>query len=404
MTMRTSPIILLVWAALSTAGCIAGETALIQSRSRADCHNRSDTGRDSGTAQETVVDTAILFSAVRFEESYNFHKDSAYGADNYEIIFYRDFEPSLSIPSSAECASPDPDTHHIVGGHLYTEAVSRERTFVGRDGQTLFSFEGREILRGLLPDGDDIYTLSESRSGDGFSFRKNGKILFSRESGYVFGDMSEPSYGPSGALYRDMGKICFCYAARLSGTERYFTVKDGEAEMTSLEEKYGIQDVKIDEGYAIDASSSCLWFDVEEGRVWRDGEGHLSISGHMSYCGGTPVAAVVTDDDPDRLNEICEGYAVIYHGRRRDIAINETASGSIGIYSSESAGAVFSSGDFQLMSPSCAAMVGDRELCAALTSRSGDAHRVLCGDRQEELRLHGYLSCIRAEVSVSQTR
>lgn len=403
MTMRTSPIILLVWAALSTAGCIAGETALIQSRSRADCHNRSDTGRDFDKAQETVVDTAILFSAVRFEESYNFHKDSAYGADNYEIIFYRDFEPSLSIPSSAECASPDPDTHHIIGGHLYTEAVSRERTFVGRDGQTLFSFEGREILRGLLPDGDDIYTLSESRSGDGFSFRKNGKILFSSESGYVFGDMSEPSYGPSGALYRDLGKICFCYAVRLSGTERYFTVKDGEAEMTSFEEKYGIQDVKIDEGYAIGASSSCLWFDVEEGRVWRDGEGHLSISGHMSYCGGTPVAAVVTDDDPDKLNELCEGYAVIYHGRRRDIAVNETAPGSIGIYSSEPAGEIFSCTGCILLSPSCAFLDGDGYFCAALNSKTGDIHSILYGDRLKEFTLHGYLSCIAAEFSVRQS-
>ncbi len=403
-TMRTSSLVtILVCPLLLAAGCLTDKTALVPIRSRAECHNRNLHDRDSIPAQERViVDTALLFSAVRFEESYNYHRDSAYGAGRYEILLYRDFEQALSIPSSAECASPDPDTHHILGGHLYTEAVTRERTFIGRDGQTLFSFEGREILRGLLTDGDDVYTLSESRSGDGFSFRKNGEILFSRESGYVFGDMAEPSYGPSGALYRDMGKICFCYAARLSGKEQYYTVMDGVAGVTRFEERCSVQDVKISGGHPVSAEASYLWFDVENGRVWRDADGQVPVSGHMSYGGGTPIATVANEDDPDSLSEICEGYAEIYHGAKRNFAVLESPPGSTMVYCSDSADALFSFTDRILLSPACAFLDEGGYFCAALSSRTDDNHSILYGDRLKEIALHGFISCIRAEFSISR--
>ncbi len=391
---------------LLAAGCTDLGDELIPGRSRTDCHSRERSGGSQDEGGQTVVstDTTVYLSAVRFEESYNWRRDSTYGAVSYEILFYKDYKPVLTIPSSAESASPDLDSHHIIDGHLYTEAASLGHTALGRDGETLFSFEGREILRGLLPVGSDVYTLSESRSGDGFSLRKNGKVLFRRESGSVFGDLADPSYRPYGALYRDQDKVSFCYRAGKDRNEHYYVVQDCVETMTSLEWRYWIEDVKVYGGYPFCAELSCLWYELQDGRVWIEEDGSVSVSGWMSYGGGVGLSAVVTDGDPERISEICEGAGVVYHGKSRDYAIRQYDPGDIGIYCAGQDNAVFSSGDFQLMSPSCAAMVGDGELCAALTSRSGDAHRVLCGDRQEELRLHGYLSCIRAEVSVSQTR
>lgn len=409
MTMRTSTITLLVCPVLlAAASCVDLGDGLSAGRSRSDCSDRAQNGGDPGAgdgdgASKTVTDTTLYFSAVRFADSYDWRRDSTYGAIEYEILFYRDFEPVLSVPSAAECASPDLDSHHIIGGRLYTEAVSHGRTVLGRDGQTLFSFEGKEILRGLLPVGDDIYTLSESRGGEGFSLRKNGEIVFRRESGSVFGDLADPSYRPYGALYRDLDKICFCYRSGKAPDEYYYMVQDGVETRTSLQWRYWIEDVKVCQGYPRDAEVSCLWYLLEDGRVWIEDDGRVSTSGWMSYGGDAGISAVVTEDDPETLVELCEGPALVLHGRDRDFAVREEDSGGIRVFASGTPGTVFDGPDWMLMSPSCTALVGDGEFCAALTSRSGDAHQVLYAGGQTDLSLHGYLSCIRAELTERQT-
>ncbi len=404
--MKASFILLLACPALLAAGCTDLEDGFLAGRSRSDCHSRVSpgSGGSSGDGGQTSErrDTVIYLSGVRFLGDYDWRRDTTYGASAYEIIFYRDLEPVLSIPSAAECASPDLDSHHIIGGHLYTEAATRECTTLGCDGESVVSFEGREIMRGILPVGSDIYTLSESRSGEGFSFRKNGKVLFRRDRGSVFGDLADPSYRPYGALYKDLDKVCFCYRDGNGKNERYYMVQDGVETVTALNWNWSIEDIKIYQGYPRDAEGWLLWYEVEDGRVWIEDNGDISISGRM-YWGDDGVAAVITEEDPARMSELCEGEAAVYHGRERDFAVKERDSGGVDIFSSVEEDAVFSSGDFQIMSPSCAAMVGDGAFCAALTSRTQDMHRVLCGDRERELQLQGYLSCIRTEITVRQT-
>ncbi len=400
--MRTSDFIILACALLWAAGCTNLDEGLPGGKSRADCHGRNPTEREGEDGQTGVItDTTVFLSAVRFEDDYDWRRDSTYGRSSYDILFYKNFEPVLSIPSSAESASPDLDSHHIIGGHLYTEAVSRGRTIIGRDGETLFSFEGREILRGLMPVGNDVYTLSENRSGDGFSLRKNGEVLFRRESGSVYGDLADPSYRPYGALYRDQDKLCFCYRAGNDRDEHYYMVQDCVETKTALEWRYWIEDVKVHGGHPLWAELSCLWYELQDGRVWIEDDGLVSVSGWMSYGGDIGISAVVTDEDPERISEICEGAAVVYHGKSRDFAVGEDASGNAMIYGSGAEGTIFNGSGYQLMSPSCAALIGDGEFCAALSAKAGDAHCILYGSRRQDLILHGYLSCINAEVSVS---
>ena len=391
---------------LFAAGCTKLGDGLLAGRSRDDCHNR-DPHSGSGGGSESVepeirTDTTFFLSAVRFDESYDWRRDTVYGGAGYEILFYRDFEQVLSIPSSAECASPDLDSHHIIDGHLYTEAATRSRTTVGRDGQTLFSFEGREILRGLLPVGDDVYTLSESRSGDGFTLRKNGNVLFRRESGSVFGDLADPSYRPYGALYKDLDKVSFCYRAGKDKDIHYYVVQDAVETMTALNWTYSVEDLKVWRGYPVDAEETWMWYEVEDGRIWLGEEGSdIFISGLISS--GYECSSVAMYDDPGTVVELCEGSAYIYHGADRDFALRLEEEGRVTIFGSDSGygESIFTDVDYTLMSPSCAAMVGDGAFCAALTCRTGRVHRIFCDGALKSLVLHGYLSCIRAEVSFS---
>ena len=177
------------------------------------------------------LDTTVYYSAVRFPDGYDWQRDTAYGSVPFELLLYRDFEPALTLPSGPDaCFVPDPDRHHLAGGHLYTERMADGQTRIGRDGVELFRFPGREYLVGLLEDGEDLYTLSRPAKGDGFTFRRNGDVLLRQPSGTPFGSLTDPSYGPSGALYRDQEQVCFCYASGKGPQQTFHAVRDGLAQ------------------------------------------------------------------------------------------------------------------------------------------------------------------------------
>lgn len=173
-------------------------------------------------------DTVVLMSGVRVPDGYDWQKDTAIGIGHAEIVLYRNLEEVLSFPTGyAECASTDPDSHHLIGGHLYTEFSTTDLTVVKRDGEKLISYEGREYLVGLIERYDGIYTLGHSRSGDGFSFRRNGQVILERPSGTVFGSFQESTYPETGALYEDGGKLYFSYMAESAGVSSAHLVEDG---------------------------------------------------------------------------------------------------------------------------------------------------------------------------------
>lgn len=397
--MKTLHLSLLATAAMAAAGCIPGEQWLNTGRSRSDCHSRNPS--DGTIDQPAEKDTLIFMSGVRFADSYDWHQDSGYGLAEFEVVLYRNFEPYLSIPSSSGLVSPDPDTHHIIGARLYTGHISGGKTTLSRDGKPLMTFDGKEFFKGILPDGDDTYTLSENCDGDGFTLRLNGKVLFGREHGSVFGDLADPSYRPYGALYKDEGKVCFCYRDGGGKDEKYYFVRDGKAEDSGCEWRYDIQDLKVIGGYPVSAEASCLWFIVQEGRIWRGDAGEVTLSGWMSYGGADNTSCTVTGDDPETLREICCGDALILHGSKTGYAILDT-DGGVEIWGSD--------GDLSpherlpghlLMSASCADITGGSDLYAVLTPDAGDSHTICCKGRRRTVDLHGYFSAIRAYAGVS---
>lgn len=398
--MKALHLLLLAAAALDAAGCISGEQWLSTGRSRGDCHSR----RPPVEAGEAPAgrDTSVFLSAVRFGEGYDWRQDSDYGLAEFEVLMYKDFQPYLSIPSSSGLVSPDPDTHHIIGSHLYTERLAGDKTRLAKDGKLLLGFDGQELFRGILPDGEDTYTLSERRDGSGFSLRCNGEVMFSRERGSVFGDLADPSYRPYGALYKDEGKICFCYRDGGGKDETFYYVKDCKAIDSGREGQYDIQDLKVIGGYPVSAESSCLWFTVEEGRLWREADGRVTLAGWMTYGGMDNLSCTVTEDDPETLREICVGDALILHGSRTGYAILETRDKGVEIWRSDDEGSLWQRYEgHRLMSASCADLLGDGHLYAILTPESGDSHIAFCDGESRTVELHGYFSGIRARSGLN---
>lgn len=187
--------------------------------------------RDGGGGEPAPVpmDTAVFVAAVDFPEGYDWRRDTSYGSVTGRLVLYRDGGQVLSVPAGPGCrASLDHDLHHLVEGHLYTEYCTASETVIGRDGEDLFSYPGRELLCGLLVEGSDVYTLGQSRSGRGFSLRLNGEELFSRSEGTISSHLQDDSHYPSGALYRDSGHLYFSYFMDDGqGSRRWYIVEDG---------------------------------------------------------------------------------------------------------------------------------------------------------------------------------
>ena len=185
-----------------------------------------ESGGHSGSSDSSAVipppaaDTSVLVSAVEFPEDYDWQRDTAFGQVSGKILLLRGGVRILEIPAGADGkASLDPDMHHLVDGHLYTEYSDGTGTYISRDGERLFTFEGREYLRGLLHMDGHLYTLSQRRDGKGFLLRQDGEVLLDKDAGIVLKSFRDYPDRQSGALYENEGKVCFHYS-RGTGSER----------------------------------------------------------------------------------------------------------------------------------------------------------------------------------------
>jgi len=342
------------------------------------------------------ADTTVYFSAVRFPDGYDWQRDTAYGSVAFELLLYKDFEQVLTLPSGADaCFVPDPDRHHLLSGHLYTERMADGETRIGRDGAELFRFPGREYLVGLLEDGEDLYTLSRPAKGPGFSFRKNGAPLLIRTDGAPFGDLSDPSYGATGALYRDQSQVCFCFAAGSATDRSVYAVRDGQEERQAGTDGT-VLDAKLSQGAVLLLGATHRDASLREGRIWPEGisfavtgrfaEGIGAFSGYLdaSAWGG-----------PKRL---CREEAALYRASRKTFAVSVDGSGTVRWYGPDGEGQEPLPCHF--LTPACAAFTDGRPWLA-LTPRDTE-HRpyVRTGTREREVDVNGYVSSLSVTVSL----
>jgi len=220
--------LLILFPLLFLAGCrgdVTGISHLAAFRDRYSGGHRSEiVAARNGAASDTV----LYMTAVEFPDGYDWRRDSSFGEMSGRILLYRDSVRLLEIPAGPGClVGTDPDLHHLLGGHVYTESCTDDATVIACDGEMLFSYPARELLCGLLVEGKDVYTLGRSRSGRGFSLRRNGEELFSRPDGGVAAQISSNPEYLTGALYRDGEHLYFSYWEPFGDKKVWYVVADG---------------------------------------------------------------------------------------------------------------------------------------------------------------------------------
>ena len=176
--------------------------------------SRADTGRQNGRTAG-FSSTGIYATGVGFEDNYDWRRDTAYGKATGHVILFKGARPVMSVDAGEENeVSTDPDRHHYLKGHLYTEYTDGSLTVIKEDGKEVCRYEGCQMMIGMVCQDSDIYVLSRGMKGEGLTLRKNWDIVLNLDGCGACGGMDDPSYGPSGALYIDEGKVCFAYHAK----------------------------------------------------------------------------------------------------------------------------------------------------------------------------------------------
>ena len=349
-----------------------GKPRLYYERSRggADSLNNARSPGDETSPGETL-DTVVFVSAVRCGPGYDWQRDTAYGCQDARLLLFRNGEEVMSIPAGdVSQVSAAPDMHHIVDGHLYTEYCDYSRTVIGRDGTVLFTFPGRELLKGLLPRGDDVYTLSENLSTGDLVYRKNGEQLLCSAGSEPFGSFDDPSYGQTGALYEDAGAVCFAFKSR-TGCQM---VRDGSMSAVS---GAGVHDVKSFNGKNIVAGTSLLGLNWRDARIWRT----------------------------DMFYTVCgENYDGVFRAvRSYDFSVTQLPAGQSLIYCSPEAVKTLDKDEMEkasfCFSPRCAALVGNTMLTLC-TPRDGSSPYLYDGKRKTVFKgMDGYLTGVTVSIS-----
>ena len=184
----------------------------------------------------------VYATALHFRDSVNWRLDSLGAAD---VLFFKDGELVQRVPVPSP---PDPERHRIWHGQLWTDYTDGNETELLCNGTERLRYQGEEQLRGYLIVDGDVHTLGQSPGNGGFSYRINGKTVFSRDKGSVLGNPSSGAW-EGGALYRD-------------GEEIYYSCRIGR----DYHVMQGGQTFRI-----IPAGSSDALYDlrVRGGHLWR---------------------------------------------------------------------------------------------------------------------------------------
>lgn len=383
--------------ALVLLSCERLEPRLQSGLERRDCYGPPALTSPSGDTllQEELPpisqgDTVIWLCTVEYPPEYPWRRDTLHLDVTPEIVLYRNYRQVLRFPAG-EGACPDPDMLHIVDGHLYSEDSSMSETVVRRDGAVLYRCEGREMLAGLVEVGQDVYTLSQHRSGEGFSYRMNGELLLSREAGRLYGSLSDPSYGQAGALYKDGGDLVFSCRSGLPGSTRYNIFRNGSEE---LSEPGDYQDIKIIGGRLEKAPSMPVLYSWDEIRIWHTGHGIFwAGTGSMDISRSTR-GAWLYDAGVKTLYMMGKGDALVMPAGDDAVSVWYGRDGGVEVYW-WGKGSRWLDGRYMYMGDACVSLLGET-LALGLTPREHGAFPVvLVGDKAMTLDINGYISCIK---------
>ena len=173
-----------------------------------------------------------------YPEGYDWMSDPEAGNVKCSLIVYANAVPMLKIPVGNEyMTSAAPDMHRMIGGDLYTDFSTDSLTVIKKNGRFLFSYPGREMIVGMHVDSSGVYTLGQSRHSDGFTFRKNGELLF-KHKGSLIGRITALEDG-------------FAFSENVEGSdmERYYFYRNGEVSQIAVRDDVRkVWDVTVSNG------------------------------------------------------------------------------------------------------------------------------------------------------------
>lgn len=193
-----------------------------------------------------------------YPEEYDWKKGGETGSVRCSLVVFADGVPMLKLAAGeGHEVSTDPDMHHLIDGHLYTEFCTEGNTVLRKDGKAFLKYEGRESIRCMVIDEDDTYTLGVPHEGEGFSYRKNGEIILERRSGWIYE-----------RLYIDDGRVCFAFCQQVATpdglSERHYMVRDGRISLVTFpDETSKVWDMMSHQGHTYALTSSGPWNSVE---------------------------------------------------------------------------------------------------------------------------------------------
>ena len=186
--------------------------------------------------------------AVDYAKDYDWRSDMSRENVKCSLVVYTDGSPVMKVPvGKEEQISADADMHRIIDGSLYTDYATESETIIKKNGELLFQYDGSERIADIIVRDQDVFTLGESRSGSGFSLRKNGEVVMSRDKGSLIAP-----------LRADGDSLCFGFSEPIlstSGTiERYYAVYGQTVTNLSVREDMN----KVWDLCSIDGNIVCL--------------------------------------------------------------------------------------------------------------------------------------------------
>ena len=216
-----------------------------------------------GLHMDTDSSAICYVTGIDYPTGYDWRNNETSENVRCSLVVFSDGVPMLKIPiGDGHEVSADPDRHRVIDGHLYTEYCHDGFTVIRKDGKAFMKYEGEESIRGLIVDGQNVYTLGIPRNGKGFTYRKNGESIVERRTGYAFE-----------RLIMDDGKICFAFCQPVSTSEgpeeRFYMVRNGRTSLIDINDEVGrVWDIISCNGTTWTLTSSGPWNTVE---LTRDG-------------------------------------------------------------------------------------------------------------------------------------
>ena len=222
-------------------------------RSRSSQAVRKEVQEDSAAARPGMPD--IYVTALSYPDWADWRAGDERGA---QVLLFKNGKRVASVPGSGGF-----ERHRFREGHLWTDRTDGAETILYCDGEEVFRFEGEELFLGFCISDGRIHTLGQRPDGRGFSYRLDGRELYTSPTGTLMGSPSDREW--SGGAFSE--ELHYVYGLPVGSTDgqlwEYHVMKE-------------VQPVKT-----LPAGSAEAVFDL---RYWQ---GHLYRSERRtggSYC------------------------------------------------------------------------------------------------------------------------